>query len=129
MATHKLSSEFLQEIRELALCWGKSAAARAAREPSPKPPMDFQDMEQFAAVVAAGATEGAITALLEQQAQTLASEHPCPACGTLCTVNSQDRPLTIDTGQILTLHEPVCHCPTCRRDFFPPADVPASGQP
>jgi hypothetical protein len=32
-------------------------------------------------------------------------------------------------GLTLTQSEPVCHCPACRRDFFPPATAPAPGQP
>ena len=129
MANNKLSSQFLQEARELATRWGTIAAERTAREARPDQPMDFQDMEQFAAVVAAGVTDGTITALLEQQARTLPNELHCLECGTLCPVQYKDRPLTIDTGQILQLHEPVCHCPKCRRDFFPPTDLTASGQP
>jgi hypothetical protein len=129
MAKVKLTPQVLQEIRELATRWGKIAAERAARESGTNQPMDFQEMEQFAAVVAAGLTEGSITALLEQQAQTLANELPCPECGTLCPVAHKDRTLTIESGQQLQLHEPVCHCPKCRRDFFPPADFSATGQP
>jgi hypothetical protein len=36
--------------------------------------------------------------------------------------------VTVHGGQ-LTLHEPLCHCPDCRRDFFPPTVPTASGQP
>jgi len=128
MAKVKLTPQFLQEIRELAVRWGKIAAERAAREAGPDQPMDFQDMEQFSAVVARGLIEGSITTLLEQQAQTLANELPCPDCGTRCPVQYQDRTLTIENGQPLPLHEPVCHCPQCRRDFFPPAATSAPGQ-
>jgi len=129
MAKVKLTPQFLQEARELATRWGKIAGERAAREAGSGQPMDFQDMEQFAAVVAAGLIEGSIVALLEQQAQTLADELPCPECGTRCPVECRDRPLTIESGQTLPLREPVCHCPRCRRDFFPPADESATGQP
>jgi len=128
MPHKKLSSQFLQEIRELAARWGKIAAERAVQEAGSDHQMDFLEMEQLAAVVAAGVTEGSISALLEQQAQTLANELPCLECGTLCPVLYKDRALTIEGGQ-LPLHEPVCHCPKCRRDFFPPADTTPSGQP
>ena len=129
MAKVKLTPPFLQEVRELATRWGKIAGERAAREAGSDNPMDFADMEQFAAVVAAGLIEGSITTLLKQQAQVLAEELPCPECGTGCPVEYQDRLLTIESGQALPLHEPVCHCPRCRRDFFPPADESATGQP
>ena len=126
MSHKKLSSQFLKEIRELAARWGKIAAERAAREVGSDPPMDFMEMEQFAAVVAAGVTEGSIIALFEQQVQALATESPCPECGTLCPVQHKDRSLKIEGGQ-LQLHEPVCHCPKCRRGFFPPTARSASG--
>jgi hypothetical protein len=129
MVKVKLTPRFLQEIRELATRWGKIAGERAAREAGSDEPMDFVDMEQFAAVVAAGLIEGSITALLEQHAASLTDERPCPECGTRCPIGYEDRTLTIAGGQTLPLHEPVCHCPRCRRDFFPPADASATGQP
>ena len=75
-------------------------------------------MEQVAAAAATGLTEGTLDTLLEQHAQTLGTEQPCPDCGRLCAVDFEDRPLAVHGGQ-LTLHEPVSHCPDCRRDFFP----------
>jgi hypothetical protein len=73
-------------------------------------------------------TEGTLAPLLAQQAQTLATQQPCPDCGRLCPVGSEARPLIVQGGQ-LSLDEPVCHCPDCRRDFFPPAARVAAGQP
>jgi hypothetical protein len=86
-------------------------------------------MEDLAAAAAAGLTEGTIAALMQQQTQTLPAELPCPDCGRLCPVGREDRDLTIRAGQTLPLAEPVCHCPDCRRDFFPPPPALASGQP
>jgi hypothetical protein len=128
MAQPKLSAQKLQEIQDLAAQWGKIVARRVCGEPGPDRPLDFQAMEQVAAAAAAGLTEGTLTTLLEQQAHSLGNEQPCPACGRLCPVTSEDRPMTVQGGQ-LTLHEPVCHCPACRRDFFPPAARAAPGQP
>jgi len=128
MEPRTLSPQKLQEIHALAAQWGKIVARRVWGESGPGQAMDFQAMEQVAAAAAAGLTEGTLGILLEQQAQTLGSEQPCPECGRRCAVNSEDRPLTVQGGH-LTLHEPVGHCPDCRRDFFPPADLPASGQP
>jgi hypothetical protein len=128
MAGPQLSPQKLQEIREVAAQWGKIVARRAFGEPSPDRPLDFQAMEQVAAAAARGLTEGTLATLLEQQAQVLPAEQPCPACGRLCPVGVEDRPLTVKDAQ-LTLHEPICHCPDCRRDFFPPADLSAPGQP
>ena len=127
MSQRNLSAEKLQEIHDLAAGWGKIIARRAFGEPGPECQIDFQAMEQIAAAAARGLTEGTLATLLEQRAQTLAAEQPCPACGRLCPTHSEDRPLAVQGGQ-LTLHEPVCRCPDCRRDFFPPATRPASGQ-
>lgn len=126
MSTIKLTPEFLAQLYELFVSWGKSAALRAARELGSGPPMTFLDIEKFAALVAAGVTEGTVTALLEHQAKPL-NHSPCPSCGVSCSVDHRDRPVTLATGQVVTLREPICHCPTCRRDFFPPPDRPASG--
>ena len=68
------------------------------------------------AIATAGLTKGTIEALLGQQRRSLAAQQPCPDCGRLCQLGNEDRPLTVKGGQI-TLHEPVCHCPGCRRDF------------
>jgi hypothetical protein len=123
MSKFKFSPEFLRELQELAIQCGKTAGERAAQESGSPLQMDFRDIEQLAAVVAAGVSEGTATALLDKQTQTLTDQQPCPECGTSCPLNYQDRPLTLDSGQVILLHEPICHCPTCKRDFFPPADV------
>jgi hypothetical protein len=128
MSQRKLSPQKLQEIRDLAAQWGKIVARRAFGEAGPGTEIDFQALEQVAAAAAAGLTEGTLGTLLEQQAQTLGTEQPCPDCGHLCPVDYEDRPLAVQGGQ-LTLHEPVCHCLDCRRDFFPPTDLLAPGQP
>jgi hypothetical protein len=125
MSHSKLSSQKLQEIRELAAGWGKIVARRALGESAPGEPFDLSSMEQIAAAAAAGLTEGTLGILLDQQAQALDSQQPCPDCGRLCTLAQEDRPLAVK-GALLTLHEPVCHCPDCRRDFFPPQGIPAS---
>jgi hypothetical protein len=123
MAATKLSPQALQDIRDLAAQWGKIVARRVAEQAGTGPPLDFQAMEQIAAAAAAGLTDGTLQTLVEHQAQALGAEHPCPACGRRCAVAYEDRPLAIPGGQ-LTLHEPVCHCPDCRRDFFPPPHYP-----
>jgi hypothetical protein len=43
----------------------------------------------------------------------------CPGCGTRCEVVPRQRPLTSIDGP-LAFDEPACHCPRCRRGFFPP---------
>lgn len=127
MSQRKLSAEKLQEIRELAAGWGNIVARRALGDESgPGEGLEFAAMEQLAAAAAAGLTEGTLAVLFERQAQALPKEQPCPDCGRLCPVGHEDRPLAVKGGARVNLHEPVCHCPDCRRDFFPPASVPAS---
>jgi hypothetical protein len=115
------SQQQLAEIRELAAQWGKIVARRLGPESGP---LDFAAMEQVAAAAAAGLTEGTLSVLVDQQAAALAKEHPCPDCGRACPVNYEDRTLTAKGGAQVPLREPVCHCPGCRRDFFPPAGLP-----
>lgn len=122
MAKGPLSDQQLKEIREFAAQWGKIVARRAFPEACP---LDFSSMEQVALAAAAGVTEGTLSVLLDQQAQTLGPEHPCPDCGRLCPVGFEDRHLTVKGGTQLLLHEPVCHCLACRRDFFPPTALSA----
>jgi hypothetical protein len=128
MPQRQPSPQTLQEIHDLAAGWGKIVARRISGDLPSGAPLDFQAMEQIAAAAAAGVTEGTLGILVEQQAQTLAAEQPCPDCGRLCAVRTADRPLAVQGGQ-LTLREPLCHCPDRRRDFFPPAARLASGQP
>jgi hypothetical protein len=119
MAPRQISPQQLQEIREFAATWGKIISRRAFGDAGPDASVDFQTMEQVAAAAAAGLTEGTLSLLLEQQAHTLAPQHPCPACGCLCPVTHAQRTLTVPHLQV-GYDEPLCHCPSCRRDFFPP---------
>ena len=126
MSQSKLSEQKMQEIRELAAGWGKVIARRAFGDCDGAPDIDLDDMEQAASLAASALAEGTLEALLEQQARPLAGQQPCPDCGSLCPVGSEDRPLTAK-GARITLREPVCHCPACRRDFFPPPGASGAG--
>src|SRR5438874_4829376 len=120
MATSNLTPQELQKIRELAAGWGRIVARRAFGDTGPGLDIDLLALEQVADAAARGLTEGTLAALLEQQAQALPPEQPCPECGHLCPVAHDPRPL-VGHGGAVTYDEPVCHCPACRRDFFPPA--------
>ena len=129
MPQRVLSPQKLQEIRELAAGWGRIIARRAFGEPgSPDAPADFLAMEQAAAVAASALTQGTLGALFDQQARALDPVQPCPDCGKPCPVGTLQRSLAVQGGMV-ALDEPVCHCPGCRRDFFPPPGLPASGRP
>ena len=126
MPRRQLTPEMLQEIRDLAAGWGKIVARRAFGEGGPGLDVDFDTMEQVARIAAAGLTEGALASALEQQARALGDTQPCPACGAPCPVRRQPRALATP-GATVAHDEPVCHCPACRRDFFPPKAPPAPG--
>jgi hypothetical protein len=128
MPRRKLSAQDLQEIRDLACRWGKIVACHAFGEEGPGTDVDLDAMEQVAVAAAAGLTEGTLSTLMEQQAHRLGSEQPCPDCGRLCTVRRENRPLSVRTGPLIQ-REPICHCPDCRRDFFPPTAPPPPGWP
>jgi hypothetical protein len=118
----------LQAIRDLASRWGKIVARQAFGDAGPGLDVDLAALEQIAEAAAKGVTEGTLSTLLEQQAQQLGGEQPCPDCGRLCRVGREERPLKLRSGP-LTQSEPVCHCPDCRRDFFPPAAPAPARQP
>jgi len=128
MPRRQLSPQELQALRDFAAQWGKIIARRALGDSGPGTEVDFQAMEDIARAAAAGVCEGTLSVLLQQQADRLGAEQPCPACGRSCTVQQEDRLLAFHGGQ-LTQREPVCHCPDCRRDFFPPTAAAASGRP
>lgn len=124
MARRELPSQLLQEIRDLAQAWGKIVARRAFGDDGPGLDTDFHTMEQIAQAAASGLAEGALATLLEQQAQALGPQLPCPECGTLCAISREPRTLQRPGGSV-TPNEPVGHCPACRRDFFPPTAAAA----
>lgn len=127
MARRPFTPQELLELRQLAAAWGKIVARRAFGDDGPGLDVDFNTMEQIAQAAAAGLTEGTLQTLLESQSAALGVEQPCPDCGQLCAIDRQERPLQAQ-GAELQQSEPVCHCPACRRDFFPPAADPASGR-
>jgi len=128
MARAPFTPRDLQIIRDLAAQWGKIVARRAFGDQGPGTDVDLTALEEVALAAAAGLTEGTLTTLLEQQAQALGDQQACPACGRLCPLRRQSRPLDV-RGGCLQLSEPIGHCPDCRRDFFPPTALAQAGQP
>ena len=126
MATRKLSPEELQAVRRVAKQWGKIIVKQAFGEQGPGLDVDFAQMEEVAAAAAGGLSEGALEAATAQQGRLLGEKQPCPQCGKLCTVGAAERPLRAK-GNVLAFREPKCHCPTCRRDFFPSASGVEAG--
>src|ERR1700722_8517701 len=128
MAAPQLTPEQLQELRELTARWGKVVAQRVFGDAGPGLDVDLASLEQVAVAAARGLTGGTLATLLEQQAQALPAESPCPECERPCPIHQEPRTLTA-RGGTLCYREPIAHCPACRRDFFPSASGPASGRP
>ena len=122
MPRTSLTAAELQELHDLAAQWGKIIARRTGDDALA---FDLSTMEQIAQAAAAGLVEGTVQCLLQRQAEALAEQQPCPACGRLCPRTTEDRTLHVQGGVALGYAEPVCHCPDCRRDFFPPPPAPA----
>jgi hypothetical protein len=118
MAAAKLTPEQLRQVREIAARWGKIIARRTFDDAGPGFAVSFATLEQVASAAASGLAEGTLDALLEQQRQALPAEQPCPDCQRPCPVDYESRPMQSCNASI-TYREPVCHCPACRRDFFP----------
>jgi hypothetical protein len=125
MAGRDFTPEEIHEFRRLASQWGKIVARRAFGDDGPGRDVDFATMEHIALAAAAGLTEGTLQTLLQQQADALGEQQPCPECGRPCLLRRQERTLQTQ-GPPLQQSEPIGHCPDCRRDFFPPTALAAS---
>jgi hypothetical protein len=117
MSDRKLSEEKRKEIEQLALVWGRLLAQEAFPD-GPGLDVSLADMEEISAVATKAIVRGAIGTMAEEQAQSLDQQQPCPACGKLCDVSRQPRTVAVRGGSA-ELNEPVAHCSTCRRAFFP----------
>jgi hypothetical protein len=122
MPRRHLSPKELQELRDLAVHWGEIIARRTGGDLD----LDLDAMEQIAQAASQGLIEGTLQTLLRRRADACTEPQPCPACGRLCPVTHEDRTIHLQDGQPVTHREPLCHCPACRRDFFPPPARPAS---
>lgn len=125
MGTPRFTAEELDRLRGLAAEWGKIVSRRAFGDDGPGLDVDFHTFEQIATAAAQGLTEGTLQLLLQQQADKLPHEQPCPACGKLCPTEPHTRTLTAHGAKIQQA-ERLAHCPDCRRDFFPPAVRPGA---
>jgi len=115
-------------VERLAEGWGKVVARRVHEEVGPELDLDADDIEQMAIVAATAVARGTIADLLERKAALLGPEQPCPTCRRPCAVGREPRAIDFWGGEV-TYAEPVCHCPDCRRGFFPPAAVAAADAP
>ncbi len=107
------------EIAELARGWGK-LLAREAFPDGVGLDVDLFMMEEVAAIAAKSLVAGAIETMTGDQAERVEAEHPCPGCGKPCPLERRRRAIQV-RGGTADPDEPVAHCSTCRRDFFPSA--------
>jgi hypothetical protein len=126
MSTRKLTAEDLDRLTQVAKDWGKIIVRRAFGDQGPGVDVDLSQMEQIAQAAARGLTAGTLEEATRQQTQLLGDQQPCPACGRACPVTTGDRPIDV-SGGTFQHREPVCYCPTCRRDFFPAATAVEAG--
>lgn len=105
-------------IDRVAQGWGKVVARRVQEEVGPDLDLDADDIEQVARDAACAVAKGTIEELLEKKAAALGPQQACPRCQRLCPVERQTRDIHF-WGTLIQYLEPTCHCPACRRDFFP----------
>ena len=82
--------------------------------------VSFREMELAGHQLGQAIAQITIEHLSAARAERISEHQSCPACGTCCPVTYKERDLVTGDGPIRLL-EPVCHCSTCRRDFFPSA--------
>ena len=106
------------KLRDMAYGWGKIASRRAYGDEGPGLDIDFDSIESLAVDVGQAVVRGAIEEILKTQVKCLGDHQPCPECSRACPVDKKSRSIQV-RGATIEYDEPVCHCPACRRDFFP----------
>ena len=114
----KAPSEDLSKLRDMAYGWGKIVSRRVYGEEGPGLDIDFDSIETMAVDIGQAVVQGAIEQALKTQWKLLGDHQPCPECTRDSPVVATPRTIQVRGGTI-AYDEPVCHCPECRRDFFP----------
>ena len=107
------------EIEEVAKGWGK-LLAKLAFPDGVGLGVDLWAMEEVAVRASKALVRGAVETMTATQAEALEGEAACPDCGRSCRLDYRSRPIQVRGGPA-EFNEPVAHCSTCRRDFFPSA--------
>lgn len=81
---------------------------------------NIDEIEELAVLAARSTFDAVIAQALQLQNHKLPAELPCPTCERPCSVKFEKRTVRGRMGPA-AIEEPVCHCPTCERDFFPSA--------
>jgi hypothetical protein len=119
MASKEARERRVKEIQEIAAGWGK-IIAREAFPDGPGLDVTLADMEELAIAASRSLVKGTVEAMTGSQGEQFGEEAACPLCGKMCPLEPASRPMIVRGGDAM-LSEPVGHCPTCRRDFFPAA--------
>ena len=114
----KNQTKDLSELREMAYGWGKVVTRRAFGEEGPGLDRDFDESESLAVDSGQTGIQGTSEEVLKIPSQRLGNQQPCPQCGRSCPLTKAPRTIAV-RGSTIDYDEPVCHCPACRRDFFP----------
>ena len=128
MAFRKSPSMDRTGVEPLAESWGNVVARQVHEDVGPELDLDADDIEQMAVTAARAVARSTISDLLERKAALLGAEQPCPTCRRLCAVQREPRTIDFWGGEV-PYAEPKCHCPACRRDFFPSASGAAADAP
>lgn len=119
MANAELAQRRLKEIEQVASGWGKLLAQDVFPD-GPGLDVCLTDMEEIVLAASKALVGGALKQMIEQQGEKLGKQSPCPTCGRPCDVKPKWRKVNVRGGKA-SYEEPVGHCSTCRRDFFPSA--------
>jgi hypothetical protein len=119
MASKETRERKLKEIQEIAEGWGKIIAGEAFPN-GPGLDVTLAEMEEYAVAASRALVKGAVESMTLTQGEQFGEEAPCPTCGRMCLLKRKPRSVAVRGGEAI-LDEPVGHCPTCRRDFFPSA--------
>lgn len=119
MADESITGRKLDEIEEIAKGWGKLLAEQVFPH-GVDLDVDLWMMEEVTVRATKALVSGAIETMTAAQSEALEGQVSCPGCGQPCRLDHRSRPIQV-RGGTAKLNEPVAHCSTCRRDFFPSA--------
>lgn len=107
------------EVEEIAKGWGRLLAKQVFPD-GVGLDVDLWMMEEATVRAAKALVSGAIETMTAAQAEALEGQANCPGCDRPCRLDHRPRPIQV-RGGTAKFNEPVAHCSTCRRDFFPSA--------
>ena len=119
MADESRNGRKWDEIEEIAKGWGKLLAKQVFPD-GVGLDVDLWMMEEATVRAAKALVSGAIETMTAAQTEALEGQVSCSGCGQSCRLDHRPRLIQV-RGGTAKFNEPVAHCSTCRRDFFPSA--------